>query len=168
MSPRFTPRPLGLTCAARWCAWPVLAGLLALTGCSPAKGDISGEVTYNGEPISVGRINFLSEVDQKEVFFSYIVRGKYTIKGCIAGPVKISVESFEPPDPEQLKNRKSKTMPPEMAKRMAEPPPEIQELANGPRLKHIVIPLRYSNPESSNLTYEVTAGPQTYNLPLAP
>jgi len=140
-----------------------------LAGCGgPGKGDVSGVVTIKGEPISVGRISFLSQVDKQEVFSAYLVRGKYTIKDCTAGPVTISVESFEPPDPATLKGTKGKTtMRPKDNVKM-ERPPELEELASGPKLKFVPIPQKYSNPESSGLTYEVQTGPQTHDIVLAP
>jgi hypothetical protein len=139
-----------------------------LAGCGGGKGDISGEVTFNGEPVSVGRITFLSEVGNKEVISAYIIRGKYTIKACPVGPVKISVESIEPPDPEKLKATEENMAKVPMARGMKAPeiPAEIMELASGPKLKYVQIPLEYANPESSGLTYEVKKGPQPFDIPL--
>jgi hypothetical protein len=119
--------------------------------------------------LSVGRISFLSEVGNKEVVTTYVIRGKYTIQGCPAGPVKITVESLEPPDPEALKGTKNKANLLPMARGMKERmelPPEMKELSEGPKLKYVPIPLEYSNPETSGLTYEVQKGSQTHNIPL--
>jgi hypothetical protein len=146
------------------------AGALLLLGCGGGRGDITGEVTYKGEPVSVGRITFLSQVDKQEVKSAHIIRGKYTIAAFPAGPVKISVESFEPPDPEILKGTKLQKVQPAggMKEFMKGPPPELLEMADGPPLKFVPIPLVYANPESSDLTYDVKKGPQTYDLPLKP
>jgi hypothetical protein len=143
---------------------------LLFLGCGGGRGDISGEVTYKGELVSVGRITFLSQVDKQEVKSAHIIRGKYSIAGFPAGPVKITVESFEPPDPEILQNTKSlaKVKPAGgMKEHMPGPPPELLEMADGPPLKYVPIPRDYSNSETSGLTYEVTKGPQTHNIPLA-
>jgi hypothetical protein len=151
--------------------WLVPAGILLLLGCGGGRGDITGEVTFKGEPLSVGRITFLSQVDKQEVKSAHIIRGKYSIAGFPAGPVKITVESFEPPDPEILKNTKSlaKVKPAGgMQEHMPGPPPELLEMADGPPLKYVPIPRTYSNPETSGLTYEVKRGSQTFNIPLAP
>jgi hypothetical protein len=143
------------------------AGLLLLAGCGGGgKGDVTGEVTFNGEPLPVGRITFLSEAGKKEAVSAYIVRGKYTIKGCPAGPAKIGIESFDPPTPEQL-NAAKQPLP--QAKGMQEhvkTPEVLKELASGPPLKHLRIPLKYANPEISELTYTVEKGSQTHNIPL--
>jgi hypothetical protein len=155
---------------ARRVFWLVPAAAVLLMGCGRGKGDITGEVSYKGEPISVGRITFLSQVGNNEVKSAHIIRGKYTIKGFPAGPVKISVESFEPPDKEILDNTKKVDIPAAggMKERMKGPPPELLEMANGPPLKYVPIPQTYANPETSDLTYEVKKGSQTFDIPLKP
>jgi hypothetical protein len=82
--------------------------------------------------------------------------------------VKITVESIEPPDPEVLKATEGKMAAIPMARGMKAPelPSEIRELASGPKLEYAPIPLKYANPETSELTYEVKKGPQTYDIPL--
>jgi hypothetical protein len=146
------------------------AGALLLVGCGGGKGDIAGEVTYKGEPVSVGRITFLSQVGKQEVKSAHIIRGKYTITAFPVGPVKISVESFEPPDPEVLKGTKMLKVGPAggMKERMQETPPELLEMASGPPLKYVPIPPTYANPETSGLTYEVKKGTQPFNIDLKP
>src|SRR5438105_7917243 len=129
---------------SRRCAvWLVPAALLLLTGCGGGRGDVSGLVTYNGEPLPLGRITFLGETGQQEAVSGYIIRGKYTIQGCPVGRVKVSIESLEPPNPELLKG--TKTLPISAAGGMKAPelPPEFKELASGPQLKHVRIPLKY-------------------------
>jgi hypothetical protein len=155
---------------SRLVVWLIPAGALLLLGCGGGRGEITGEVTYKGEPLPVGRVTFLSQVGKQEVKSATIIRGKYTIRDFPAGPVKISVESFEPPDPETLKNAKMAKVQPAggMKEFMKGPPPELVEMADGPPLKFVPIPLTYANPESSDLTYEVKKGPQTFDLPLKP
>jgi hypothetical protein len=155
---------------ARFVVWLAPAATVLLLGCGGGKGDITGEVTYKGEPISVGRITFLSQVGNNEVKSAHIIRGKYTITGFPAGSVRISIESFEPPEKDILENTKKVDI--SAAGRMKEfmkgPPPELIEMASGPPLKFVPIPLSYANPESSNLTYEVKRGAQTFDIPLKP
>ena len=148
----------------------VPAAALLFLGCGGGRGDITGEVTYKGEPLSVGRITFLSQVGKQEVKSANIIRGKYTIPAFPAGPVKISVESFPPPPEETLTNAKMAKVVPAggMKDFMKAPPPDLLEMANGPPLKFVPIPLVYANPESSGLTYEVKRGSQAFNLPLEP
>jgi hypothetical protein len=155
---------------SRLVVWLLPAGALLLLGCGGGRGDITGEVTYNGEPVSVGRITFLSQIDKQEVKSAHIIRGKYTIPAFPAGPAQITVESFEPPDSETLKNaRMSKVQPAGGMKEFMKPlPPELLEMADGPPLKFVPIPLAYANPEASGLTYEVKKGPQIFDIPLKP
>jgi hypothetical protein len=158
---------MNLRAPIRFLGFAGILGLLALTGCTPAVGDISGEVTYKGEPVSFGEIRFVGEGAQQGVPRALIVRGKYTIKACPAGPVKVSIESYPPPDPDSLK-KKIKGPAGDMAAHMKdkEPSPEMQELLTAGKLKHVPIPHIYGNSESSGLTYEVVAGPQTKDFPL--
>jgi len=146
----------------------VPAALLLLTGCGGGRGDITGVVTYKGEPLPLGRITFLGETGQQEAVSGYIIRGKYTIQGCPAGPVKVGIESLEPPNPEVLKG--TRTLPISAAGGMKAPelPPEFKELASGPPLKYVPIPLKYANPETSELTYEVKKGAQTQEFVVYP
>jgi hypothetical protein len=151
-------------------AWLAPAGLLLLAGCGGGKGEVTGQVLYNGEPLSMGRITFVSETGKQEAFSSYVIRGKYTIKGCPAGPVKISVESLEPPTKEQIEayTKQPPRMAPEMHERMSQqgPPPEMKEIAEGPPLKHMKIPPQYADPDKSGLTYTVTRGSQEHTVEL--
>src|SRR6516165_1812046 len=71
---------------SRLVVWLVSAGALVFLGCGAGRGVITGEVTYKGEPVSVGRITFLSQVDKQEVKSADIIRGKYTMKEFPAGP----------------------------------------------------------------------------------
>jgi len=156
-------RPFG-----RLAAWLAPAGLLLLAGCGGGKGEITGEVTFKGEPVSLGRITFSSEVGKHQVASAYIIRGKYTIKDFPAGPVKIGIESFEPPRQEQLDQARKGPSPAEGMKSYRKVPPELEELANGPPLKHVPIPSSYANPDKSGLEYTVESGSQTHDLDLKP
>jgi hypothetical protein len=152
----------------RLAAWLAPAGLLLLAGCGGGKGEINGEVTYQGEPVSLGRITFSSEVGKHPVASAYIIRGKYTIKDFPAGPVKIGIESFEPPRKEQLDEARKGPSPAEGMKSYRKIPPELEELANGPPLKYVPIPPTYANPDKSGLEYTVESGSQTHDIKLKP
>ena len=98
---------------------------------------------------------------------AWIVRGKYTIKGCPAGPAKIRIESVRPP------NRNVSQTPPkdkEFLKSFPVPqsPPELDELKSGEPVKYMPIPPKYTNPETSELDYTVQTGAQTHNISLVP
>ena len=82
-------------------------GLLA-TGCEPAKAKfnaVSGSVTWKGQPIKGGTINFRSD-DGKHVGTGTILDGKYTIpaiSGLPAGKYAVAITYPDPkipaPDP---------------------------------------------------------------------
>jgi hypothetical protein len=139
----------------------VLAPLVVLLcGCGPGKGDVEGEVTFNGKPIPWGRVTFLGQDGKRPAVSARIINGRYKIKGCQAGPVKISVESFRAQKVDLSKFGK-------MGKRVEEndpesiPPPEVAG-------KYLEIPKLYADIEKSGLEYTVQSGSQTHDIPLTP
>jgi hypothetical protein len=149
--------------ASRRAAWLVSAGLLLLAGCGPGRGDVTGEVTYKGQPLSLGRITFIGQSGKQEARSAYIIKGKYTLTGFPAGPAKVTVESIEPPTAERLKMNEARA---KMYPQAAEIPEELKELASGPKLPYVKISTKYSSPETSGLTFEVKRGTNTYDIPL--
>jgi hypothetical protein len=139
-----------------------LAAALLASGCSRGRGDVTGTITFNNEPIPWGRVHFTSEGDNNEVLHSRIVNGRYSIANCPAGPVKISVESFRAPS--------AKTGPDvEMAKGFkAMMKDKEEELPLEVAGKYVEIPRRYTDAEQSGLTYDVSRGAQTHDIPLGP
>jgi hypothetical protein len=150
-----------------------LAGLpllsMLLSGCAGGKADVTGEVRFKGQPLSVGRISFFSDTEKKPVLTAWIVRGKYTLKGCPVGPAKISIESMRPP--KRSSDKADKNVPSKELLKGFEPtklPPELEELFAGEPVKYMPIPPRFANPETSRLEYVVQRGPQTHNIDLTP
>lgn len=139
-------------------------GLFALlvSGCGGGKGDVSGLVTFKGEPLPNGRVTFICQTGTKEVFSSAVVNGRYTIAGIPVGPVTITVETFPPPPA---------TAPPTNIPGGV--PPHIKGLPGpGESLpapeKYVAVPPRYSNMQQSRLSYTVTAGRQEHEITLVP
>jgi hypothetical protein len=124
------------------------AGLLALAvcGCGPKAGTVSGVVTYQGKPLPGGFINFNTldtggrVADSKSV--GILNNGSYKIAGVPTGPARITVQG--PSGPVVFDQR---LVP------MRKPPP-------------VVIPDRYGSVEQTDLNYTVTAGPQTHDIEL--
>jgi len=145
----------------------LLAGLtfaaLLLAGCGRGKGDVTGEVTYKGDPLPYGRITFLSEAGRHDTVSGLIIRGKYKIEGCPTGPVKISIESLSPPSKEQLEKAKKQ---PSLGEGEPMSPEVLKELSADPPLKYVKIPSKYGNPETSGETYTVEKGSQSHNIAL--
>ncbi len=154
--PRLKPKHPGLCLVGAVCL-----ALLA-TGCGRGRGDVSGTITFGGEPIPWGRVFFHSEGDNNEVLHSRIVNGHYRILNCPAGPVKIGVESFRAPslqtggDVEMAKGFKTL-----IQDREEFLPPELAG-------KYVIIPPRYADAEQSGLKYDVSRGSQTHDISLGP
>src|SRR5262249_8015861 len=132
--------------------------VVLVCGCGPGKGDVEGEVTFDGKPIPWGRVTFLGQSGTRAAVSARIINGRYTIRSCPGGPVKISVESIPAPKFDVSKFGK-------MGQRMVEndpesiPPPEVAG-------KFLEIPQRFADIEKSGLEYTVHSGSQTHDIPL--
>lgn len=85
-----------------------------LTGCGsgnqgPQRYDISGTVTYQGQPVTRGTITFSPNMDKGNegpVAMSQIIEGKYDTRSAgakspIAGELLVHVEGYGPPLPNE-------------------------------------------------------------------
>lgn len=151
------------TVTGRLRAWLAPAALLLLAGCSGGKGEVTGEVTYKGEPLPFGRITFVSDVGYHQTASSFIIRGKYKIVSIPAGPARIEIESLKPPTKEQIEKAQKES---ESGSGPSTSPELLKELAEGPPLKYVKIPPKYGNAEKSGETYTVEKGSQTHNITL--
>src|SRR5262249_36968840 len=67
------------------------AVLTHLVSGGPSKGDVSGTVTLDGEPLASGMIAFIAG---NHTVATYLTEGgKYTVDGVPAGVVKVTVET---------------------------------------------------------------------------
>jgi hypothetical protein len=125
------------------------AGLLVfLSGCSGGVGTVVGEVKYNGQPLPNGRITFVCSGGSKPALSVDIVDGRYEIANVPAGPVEVTIETF---------NLRSDPVP-------GGPPP-----APVPKgYKYVKIPARYGSAKDSGLSFEVVRGDQTKDFNLTP
>jgi hypothetical protein len=83
-------------------------GLLAMEGCSKSKVDrhnLSGQVTYRGEPIPVGLIVFepdASKGNRGPQGYAQIFEGRYETekfgKGAMTGALRVEISGFPPGD----------------------------------------------------------------------
>jgi hypothetical protein len=152
----------GRKCIRRSFVAFVVFSTLALAGCGGGKGDVSGQVKFNGEPLPSGRVTFVCQGGAKEVFSGEILKGKYIISGIPVGPVKIMVETFEPAPATTVPTKIPGGIPPNIK---GMPAPGAPPPAPG---KYIAIPPRYGNLEKSGLSYTVTAGQQDHDIILPP
>jgi hypothetical protein len=164
----------------------MLALLVPLAvGCGKGKGTVSGTVTLDGQPLPAGNITFIPSKGQGAG--GTIQDGKYSVADVPAGKVAVTVETetlkkqmdalaqvprqMNPGSgstrlsPEMLaklpENARAKME--ESQKKSAEAPQKLKEL----QAKYRAIPDKYSKAESSGLTVEVKAGPNTFEVPLS-
>lgn len=78
--------------------------LLILTGCGDSGYDVSGNVTFDGNPIPAGKIYFSpdgSKGNRGAAGYATIVNGTYNTaseggKSIIGGPMLVGIEGFDP------------------------------------------------------------------------
>src|SRR6516225_11024167 len=69
--------------------------IVALAGCAPGRGDVSGVVKYKSKPISGGTISFFDEA--RGVWSSPIdEEGRYAVTGVPTGTAKIAIMATIP------------------------------------------------------------------------
>jgi hypothetical protein len=138
---------------------PVVA---VLAGCS-GKGQVSGKVTYKGQPVPAGRVTFVCQSGDNRSISAAIKDGRYTIADCPSGPVKISVETFPPAGA-----AKPDASPPGAPKGITAGfgPSANSESYASPPGQYVQLPARFANPDKSDLSYTVTAGKQDHDLDL--
>jgi len=119
----------------------VLLLLLVLAGCSSSKSgtrEVSGKVTYKGEPLPGGTITFQSANDKDKVGRTGINEdGSYKLGNAPEGDVKIFF--IGPSRPSDTTKGKA--------------PP-------------VTLEAKYLKPETSGVSYTVKEGTQTYDIDL--
>lgn len=69
--------------------------LLALSGCGPKKGTVSGNVTFGGKPVVWGTVSLFAS-DNVQYTGQITPEGTYSIPDVPNGPVRITVASPNP------------------------------------------------------------------------
>jgi hypothetical protein len=111
-------------------------------------------VRFKGKPMPGGQVTFTSKDRSNVSVFARIGEdGSYVIHGCPAGPVKITVLALE-----RTRGGKSFDSPQELA----------AASKRDQRRKLPAIPLRYTDPNTTDLEYSVVAGAQRYDIELKP
>jgi len=142
----------------------VLLAALCLSGCGPSTGSVTGIVTYNGSPLMGGTVTFIHTEKNQSLIAEIGEDGTYTIDKIPVGPVKIVVEtkSLKPPQGGRPGSSIPDYKPPKDAPTSGFTPPDRSEKAK----RYVAIPDSYASAETSGLTYTVTAGSQTFEIPL--
>jgi hypothetical protein len=152
-----------MTCGSvtRWCrSWLVCAcilGLAVFSGCSGGQtfptGEVSGTVKYKGEPISLGKITFISTGREGNFGSAIINDGSYTVKAPL-GPcrIEIQVQSDENKyavSPQQMKMIKSKMKAmKEKGMNVPDEPPQVAKRTT------VNLPEKYKFADKSGLEFE--------------
>ncbi len=127
---------------------------MALAGCGSSTGDVSGRVRFRAVPMPGGQVTFTSQDKPGASVYSWIGEdGSYLIHGCPTGPVKITILPLD-------RNRG--------AKGFGNPSGFIAASKSDQRRKLPAIPLRYTDPNTTNLEYSVMTGAQQHNIELKP
>ena len=133
--------------------WGLTLALLTCTGCGAKSGDITGKVLFRGEPLPAGKISFFCEGGNKPVIARDITAGAYSILNAPLGAARVTVVTF------QIKQD------PVPGAIQSPVPTDVSAAPSGP---YVAIPDRYRMPDTSGLTYTITAGQQTKDWELTP
>jgi hypothetical protein len=74
---------------------PLVLFLALIPGCGGSTASISGEVTYNGEPVGDGYITFLPADGKTPTAGSEIEHGHYAVDNIAPGPKQVKIEAVK-------------------------------------------------------------------------
>jgi hypothetical protein len=129
-----------------------LVVLLSLAGCSRPVGQVTGQVFYNGQPLSSGTVTFKGADGYK----AHSVIGPqqtYFFDNVPVGRVSIAFESH---------NRVPSGF------GTVKVPAQIPQPKSDAPVPVVPVPDKYKNPEESGLSHAVTPGKQVHNINLIP
>jgi hypothetical protein len=134
-----------------------------LPGCAPPwqrsdTGIIWGKVNYKGGPLTGGNMHFVQDGQKKAAL---AIRGDGTYSGEVpVGQYKVAIEteSIKYRDRDKMLEKWQEEVGPELVQRKQQERPTPGLTAA--KVIYVEIPARYSDPEKSGLSYEVTAGKQ--------
>ncbi|HKI31858.1 MAG TPA: hypothetical protein VKA46_08315 [Gemmataceae bacterium] len=132
----------------------LLAAAVGVGGCGPSTGAVTGKVYYGEVLLKGGKVTFVG-VDGKGATTGIHGDGSYTLDKLPVGTVKICVDtSYLDP-----KRRKIYAYEPPAGKKV--------DLPGSPEASpefYVAIPPKYADPETTDLTCEVTRGSQEYDI----
>jgi hypothetical protein len=146
--------------------------MLSATGCGGAHGNISGKVTYKGQPVRFGSVVVVGS-DKTPVTGPIDQGGNYLIEDAPAGEVQIGVVS---PDPTIAAN-KAKAMSLPKRPKADEKEDGKHKIGNMPaqeapadsaraKKKWVQLPKDVQFPDRSGITTTVQPGENTFNIEL--
>ncbi len=125
-------------------------GALVLAGCGSAgrpTATIHGVVTFKGRPVSAGYVVFIPENNAPEVRSPLGPDGSYRATGVTVGRCTVAVET-------------------QAFQHLMPPPRGLAKGISSDRPVYTPIPAKYERPQTSQLTYEVKSGSNTYDVNL--
>jgi hypothetical protein len=143
------------------------AAALAVAGCGKPTGNVSGKVTYKGNPVKGGSVVF-AQPNGQDLWADIQEDGSYSFTKVDAGPVKVAVKtsSLKPPARGAFPGAA------EGSNARGYSPPAGQENPNKPqgagdRAKlYVPIPEKYEDPKTSGKEYTVKSGKQEFDITL--
>jgi hypothetical protein len=124
----------------------LLVGLLAALGCGgPATGEVTGVVTFEGQPIEHGSIAFFPDNGQAPSTGGVILQGKFSVKKVPVGVMRVRING---------------------AKDIKEQKMTYDTKAPKVLTSDELLPPKYSDDKLTELRYEVQAGPQAKDFVL--
>lgn len=130
---------------------------VVLSGCGDMpRGRIHGIVKFQGKPLSKASLIFLAK-DNRTYLADIKPDGSYEVDGVALGPVKVSIQQFQPrPVPKSEK---------------AAPKEEIEKKDSGrrdeePKAVGPTLPAQYADPDKSGLTFELKQADQEWSVDL--
>ncbi len=144
-----------------------------VVGCGKGGGTVSGKVTYKGETLKRGVVQFFPEGAGGSFTSPIKPDGTYSIPNVPRGMAKISVTSGSAKPPDQMMKGRGGMGGARAAKGMQQQqerlfkgkdvPPGASSAADAAEEGPSVPPM-YNDPEQSNLKVEVTGGKQTHDI----
>lgn len=140
------------------CAMKMMSLVIMLTtcavGCSPTTtGSVEGRVTFKGKPVGTGLVVFIDPDGHATLPVAVDADGTFRIPKVPIGLMKVS---FDNPPPPSL---------PAAVRTTGDEDPEITALREQAK-RFVATPLRYKDPASSGLSFEIQRGVNICHLDL--
>jgi hypothetical protein len=140
-----------------------IIGLTGFVGCTPGPrtfptGEVSGKVTFKGEPISLGKITFISTGATGDFGTGIINDGAYTLDAPL-GMCKVEVQMQTDDNkyavsPQQMQMIKAKM------KAMKDQGMKVPDEIPVTKKSNFTLPDKYKMADKSGLEFDVKAGKQ--------
>lgn len=132
----------------------VIVSIMWAAGCSPTTtGSVEGRVTFNGKSVGTGLVVFVAPDGHATLPAAVQADGTFRIPKVPIGLMRVS---FDNPPPPSF---------PAAVRSTGEEDPETTALREQAK-RFIATPLRYKDPASSGLSFEIHGGVNTCHLDL--